>query len=54
MFVNGAKIPLMPALLVGNQLVTHFLEKPNLFNNECSQKCSTVSNNNSVQSNLRN
>ena len=31
MFVNSSKIFLIPVLLVGNQLVTHFLEKPNLF-----------------------
>ena len=27
-FVNGTKIPLIPPLLVGNQLVSDFLEKP--------------------------
>ena len=31
-FVNGTKIPLTPQLLVGNQLVTDFLVKANLFN----------------------
>ena len=31
-FINGTKIPLTPPLLVGNQLVTDFLVKANLFN----------------------
>ena len=31
-FVNGSKIPLIPALLVNNKFVTDFLEKANLFN----------------------
>ena len=31
-FVNSTKIPLIPPLLVGNQLVSDFLEKANLFN----------------------
>ena len=31
-FVNGKKIPLIPPILVKDQLVTNFLEKANLFN----------------------
>ena len=31
-FVNGKKIPLIPPILVNDQLVTNFLEKANLFN----------------------
>ena len=31
-FVNGTKIPLIPPLLVGNQLVSDFIVKVNLFN----------------------
>ena len=31
-FVNGTNIPLIPLLLVGNQLVTDFLVKWNLYN----------------------
>ena len=31
-FVNGTKISLIPPLLVGDQLVSDFLEKANLFN----------------------
>ena len=31
-FVNGTDIPLIPTLLVGNQLVSDFLEKANFFN----------------------
>ena len=36
-FANGTKIPLIPPLLVGNQLVTDFLVKSNLFNDYFSQ-----------------
>ena len=36
-FVNGSKIPLIPPLLVGNQLVTDVLVKANLFNDYFSQ-----------------
>ena len=55
MFVNGAKIPLIPELFVGNQLVTDFFEKSNLFNNKCSQKCrAVVKNCCSYKSNLQN
>ena len=41
-FVNGAKIPLRPPLLVGNQLVSDFLVKANLFNDYFSKQCTTI------------
>ena len=40
--VNGTKIPLTPPLLVGNQLISDFLEKANLCNKYFSKKCTTV------------
>ena len=36
-FVNGTTIPLIPPLLVGNQLVSDFLEKANFFNDYFSK-----------------
>ena len=41
-FVNETKIPLIPLLLFGNQLVTDFLVKANLFNNYFSQQCTAI------------
>ena len=38
-FVNGTKILLTPPLLVGNQLVSDFLVKANLFNDYFSKQC---------------
>ena len=51
-FVNGTKIPLIPPLLVGNQLVTDFLVKANLFNDYFSQQCMTVDNDSSIPPNI--
>ena len=51
-FVNGTKIPLIPPLLVGNQLVTDFLVKANLFNDYFSQQCTTVDNDSSIPPNI--
>ena len=51
-FVNGTKIPLIPPLLVGNQLVTNFLVKANLFNDYFSQQCMTVDNDSSIPPNI--
>ena len=45
---NGSKIPLIPSLLVGNQLVTDFLVKANLFNDYFSQPCTAVDNDSSI------
>ena len=49
-FVNGTKIPLIPPLLVGNQLVSDFLEKANLFD-YFSKQCTTIDNNNAIPAN---
>ena len=43
-FVNGKKIPLIPPILVNDQLVTNFLEKANLFNEFFTQQCNTIEN----------
>ena len=51
-FVNGTKIPLIPPLLVGNQLVTDFLTKANLFNDYFCLQCTTVDNDSSVPPNI--
>ena len=51
-FVNGTKIPLIPLLLVGNQLVTDLLVKGNLCNGYFSQQCTTVDNDSSIPPNI--
>ena len=51
-FANGTKIPLLPPLLVGNQLVIEFLVKANLFNNYFSQHCTAVDNDSSIPPNI--
>ena len=51
-FVNGTKISLIPTLLFGNQVVTDFLVKANLFNNYFSQQCTTVDNASSIPPNI--
>ena len=51
-FVNGTKIPLIHPLLVGNQLVTDFLVKANLFNDYFGQQCTTVDNDSSISPNI--
>ena len=51
-FVNGKKIPLIPPILVKDQLVTNFLEKANLFNEFFIQKCSTIENDSALPNDL--
>ena len=41
-FVNNKKIPLIPPILVNDQLVTQFLEKANLYNEFVTQQCNTI------------
>ena len=43
-FVNGQKIPLIPPILVKDQLVTNLLETANLFNEFFTQQCNTTEN----------
>ena len=39
---------MIPPLLVGNQLVSDFLEKANLFNDYFSKQCTTIDNNSAI------
>ena len=50
-FVNGTDIPLIPTLLVGNQLVSDFSEKANFFNDYFSKQCTTIGNNSAIPAN---
>ena len=47
-FANVTKIPVIPPLLVGNQLVSDFLVKANLFNDSFIKLCATIDNNSSI------
>ena len=49
--MNGTKIPLIPPLLVGNQLVPDFLEKANLFNDYSSKLCTKIDNDSAIPAN---
>ena len=51
-FVSRTKITLIPPLLVGNQLVTAFLIKGNLFNHFLRQQSTAVVNNSYIPTNL--
>ena len=51
-FTIRSKIPLIPPLLVGNQLVTEFLVKVNLFNDYFSQQYSKIDNNDSISASI--
>ena len=39
---------MIPPLLVGNQLVSDFLEKANLFNDYFSKQCTAIDNNSAI------
>ena len=47
-FVNGTKIPLTFMLLLGNQLVSDFLEKADLFNDYFRKKSATIDNSSAI------
>ena len=49
--VNGTKISLIPPLLVGNQLVSDFLVKANLFSDYFGKLCTTIDNNSAILAN---
>ena len=51
-FVNGKKIPVMPPILVNDQLMINFFEKVNLFNKFLTQQCNTIKNYNTVPNDL--
>ena len=52
MFVNGRKIPLIPPILVNDQVVTNFLGKANLFNEFFTQQCNTSENDSTTPNDL--
>ena len=51
-FVNGTKIPLIPPLVAGNQLVSDFFVKANLFNDNFSKQCTIIDNKSSIPANI--
>ena len=51
-FVNSKQIPLLPPILVKDQLVTNFLEKANLYNEYFTQQCNTIENDSTLPNNL--
>ena len=51
-FVNSTKILKIPPLLVGNQLVSDFLVKTNLINDNFSKQCTTIDNNSPIPTNI--
>ena len=44
-FVNSKKTPIIPPLLVNNNLISNFREKANIFNNFFVQQCQSMANN---------
>ena len=48
-FTNWRKIPIIPPLLINDQLVTNFKEKTNNFNEYFSNRCSVVNNSSKLQ-----
>ena len=44
-FVNGKKSPIIPPLLVNNNLISNFREKDNIFNDFFVQQCQPIANN---------
>ena len=51
-FANGSKIPLIPPLLVGNQPISDFMVKANLFNDYFSKECIIIDKNISIPANI--
>ena len=51
-FVNEKKIPLIPPILVNDQLVTNFLEKANLFNEFFTRQCNTIEDDSTLPNDL--
>ena len=43
-FYNGKKIPVIPPILINNQLITNFKDKARYFNEFFSEQCSPLSN----------
>ena len=51
-FLNASKIPLVPPLLVENKLVTHFLDKANVFYNFFAKQCNPISTDSTIPVNI--
>ena len=51
-FVDGTKIPLIPPLLVGNQLISDFFAKGNLLIDYFSKQCTIIDNNSFIPANI--
>ena len=47
-FVHGKKVPIIPPLIVNNQIVTDIQIKANLFNSYFSEQCKPIDNNSSL------
>ena len=51
-FYTGKKIPIIPPLLVDNQLITNFEEKAGIFNNYFAKQCSLIKNSSTLPETL--
>ena len=47
-FYSGKKIPLIPPLVINNQLITDFREKANYFNLSYARQCTPIENDSSI------
>ena len=47
-FYSGKKIPLIPLLVINNQLITDFREKANYFNLYFAKQCTPIENDSSI------
>ena len=50
-FINGKKTPIIPPLLVNNNLISNFRKKANIFNNFFVQQCQPIANNSILPTN---
>ena len=50
-FVIGKKTPVIPPLLVSNQIITDIRTKSNLFNSYFADQCKPIENNSTIPSN---
>ena len=47
-FCSGKEIPLIPPLIINNQLITNFREKSNFFNLCFAKQCTPIKNDSSI------
>ena len=50
-FVNGKKTPIIPPLLVNNNLISNFREEANILNDFFVQQCQPITNNSILPTN---